>query len=164
MKKMTMLMLFALTCFALFAQKTITFNGTEVEVSGDLITTLHKTHDGKPTGTKELYSHIDKLWKIYTCTEINYGVDGKIEAIYKYNVNLENIDKARCYATEINTGGYKEKEMFSAKIGMKAGASVAVQALIGSDTDWSYSLEPITQVFCTNRQEAEKIVAEILKD
>jgi hypothetical protein len=162
MKKITFTLLVLCICATSFAQKTVTFNGNEIEVKGDLITTLHKTYEGKGTGKKELYSHFDELWGLYSCLEINYDSKGNIEAIYSYNANLSNIDKDKCYATELNSNGYEEKQLFNAKIGMKPGNQIVVKSQIGLDKDWSFSKEPIAQIYFSSKALAENFI-ELLK-
>jgi hypothetical protein len=162
MKKITIIALAYLFTLQAMAQKEIKFGSIYETVDGDVITTLHTNDNGQSTGTKEIYSYKNTLWKMFTFTELSIEKNGSISSIYKFSLNFDNIDNDKCYITERNTGGYDEKQLFAVQIGVKKATSVVVQSMIGSDTNWNYTKEPIALIYCTSKEVAEKVLAEIL--
>jgi hypothetical protein len=163
MKKITTIALAFLFTLQAIAQKEVKLANTYETIDGDLVTTLHTVSDGKATGTKEIYSYKNTLYNSFTFSELCLNTDGTVSALYKYSASAENIEIEKCFVSERNTGSFEEKQLFVLQIAMKKGTNVVVQSLIGNETDWTYTKEPIGQIYFATKAAAEKVLEELKK-
>jgi hypothetical protein len=158
----TLLLSFTL-CNILLAQKTITFNGKNIEVEGTLVATHIFVSNGKDDGTKEIYSYRDADMNILTITELNTDKDNKLSSVFIYLVNLNKIDKNRCYVITKNNISYKQPEVYVAMLGLQTGFNINVKSMNWGASEWTRSNDPVAQIYFTNNADAEKYVEEMKK-
>jgi hypothetical protein len=158
----TTLLSFAL-CNTLFAQKTITLNGKNIDVEGTLVATHLFVSDGIADGSKEIYSYRDADLNVLTITEINKDKYRTLSSVFIYEVNLNKLNKDYCYITTKTNSMYKQPEVYAAMLALQVGFNVNVKSMNRGATEWARTTDPIAQIYFNSKTDAEKYVEDIKK-
>ena len=162
MKKIIISFCLVLLCATGFAQKSITISGVPLTIEGNLITTLQLVIDGKPNGTKELYSNVDPDLNILEVTEIDMDKTGRVYSVNIYKTNLKFVNKSFSFVTEKTFNTYNPKDIYVVQIGMQADKNVIVKSYTTTDTKPSITTEVVAQIYFTKKHDAEKYLQEII--